>query len=190
LACLLPNHILPHFCLSGFLLDQRLKLINNHKRLPDSIHNFINYIYSDGEMLRRKNGHNPGTDWTLIISLTDLAYLLRMKDKIKHGERGRVLKEIEKISALVESMGLVKSYNLSDEDALVFELNVQETFPTADEDANLGDHDKPILLDTSRACDHPFSQSCPPLSQAKTVRLFRGRADFVLHAQEVGQVGQ
>jgi hypothetical protein len=130
-------------------LDQRLKLINNHKRLPDSIHNFINYIYSDGEMLRRKNGHNPGTDWTLIISLTDLAYLLRMKDKIKHGERGRVLKEIEKISALVESMGLVKSYNLSDEDALVFELNVQETFPTADEDANLGDRDKPITLVSS-----------------------------------------
>jgi len=127
-------------------LDQRLKLLNNHKRLPDSIHNFLNYIYSDGEMLRRKNGHSTGTDWTLVISLTDLAYLLRMKDKIKHGERGRVLKEIDKIAGLVKGMGIVKSYNLSDEDALVFELNVQETFPTADDEVNRVDRDKPITL--------------------------------------------
>jgi hypothetical protein len=117
-------------------LDQRLKLTNNHKRLPDSIYNFLNYIYSDGEMRRRKNGHNSETDWRLIISLTDLAYLLRMKDKIKHGERGRVSKEIDKIAGLVKAMGILRSYDLSEEDALVFELNGQEAFPTAADEAD------------------------------------------------------
>jgi len=130
-------------------LDQRLKLANNHKRLPDSIYNFLNYIYSDGEMRRRKKGHNPETDWRLIISLTDLAYLLRMKDKIKHGERGRVLKEIDKIAGLVKGMGILRSYDLSDEYALVFELNGQEAFPTAADEVNLEDRDKSFSLLTS-----------------------------------------
>ena len=130
-------------------LDKRLKLANNHKRLPDSIYNFLNYIYSDGEMRRRKKGHNPESDWRLIISLTDLAYLLRMKDKIKHGERGRVLKEIDKIAGLVKSIGILKSYDLSDEDALVFELNNQEAFPTADDEVNLEESDKPFGLVSS-----------------------------------------
>lgn len=116
-------------------LDQRLKLANNHKRLPDSIYNFLNYLYSDGEMLRRKSGHAPGTDWRLVISLTELAYLLRMKDKIKHGERGRVLREVDKIAGLIKGIGILKSYDLNDEDGLVFELNGQEVFPTSDEEA-------------------------------------------------------
>lgn len=130
-------------------LEQRLKLANNHKRLPDSIYNFLNYLYSDGEMLRRKNGHNPGTDWRLIISLTDLAYLLRMKDKIKHGERGRVLKEVDKIGGIVKGMGILRSYDLSDEDALVFDLNGQEVFPTADEEADSDGGNKPLGLVSS-----------------------------------------
>ena len=127
-------------------LDKRLMFANNHKRLPDSIYNFLNYIYSDGEMRRRKKGHNSETDWRLIISLTDLAYLLRMKDKIKHGERGRVLKEIDKIAGLVKTIRILKSYDLSDEDALVFELNNQEAFPRADDEVDLENGDKPFGL--------------------------------------------
>ena len=109
-------------------LEQRLKVANNHKRLPDSIYNFLDFIYSDGEMRRREKGHNPESDWRLVIALTDLAYLLRMKDKLKHGERGRVLREIDKIAGLVKVIGILQSYDLSDEDALVFELNGQRRF--------------------------------------------------------------
>ena len=127
-------------------LDERLTFANNHKRLPDSIYNFLNYIYSDGEMRRRKKGHNSDTDWRLIISLTDLAYLLRMKDKIKHGERGRVLKEIDKIAGLVKTIRILKSYDLSDEEALVFELNGQEAFPTPNDEVGLENGDKPFGL--------------------------------------------
>jgi hypothetical protein len=127
-------------------LDERLKLANGHKRLPDSIYNFLNYIYSDGEMRRRKKGHNPESDWRLIISMTDLAYLLRMKSRIKHGERGRVLKEIDKIAGLVKSIGILKSYDLGDEEALIFELNNQAAFPTADDQVNPEESDTPFGL--------------------------------------------
>jgi hypothetical protein len=130
-------------------LDQRLKVANNHKRLPDSIYNFLDFIYSDGEMRRRKKGHNPESDWRLIITLTELAYLLRMKDKIKHGERGRVLREIDKIAGLVKTMGILRSYDLRNEDALVFEINGQEAFPAADEEGDLGNGSKPIGLMSS-----------------------------------------
>jgi hypothetical protein len=127
-------------------LEQRLRLASNHKRLPDSIHNFLNYIYGDGEMLRRKKGHNPETDWTLTVSLTDLAYLLRMKDKLKHGERGRVLKEIDKIAGLVKAVGILKSYDLSNEDALTFEINGQEAFPAMDDELSLPNGNKAFSL--------------------------------------------
>jgi hypothetical protein len=110
-------------------LEQRLRLASNHRRLPDSIYNFLNYLYSEGEMLRRKKGHNPETDWTLRVSLTDLAYLLRMKDKIKHGERGRVLREIEKIAELVKTIGILKSFDLNNEEVLFFEIDGEEAFP-------------------------------------------------------------
>ena len=116
-------------------LEERLRLASNHRRLPDSMYNFLNYIYSEGEMLRRKKGHNPETDWTLRVSLTDLAYLLRMKDKIKHGERSRVLREIEKIAGLVKSIGILKSYDIGNEDALFFEIDGKEAFPGSGEAA-------------------------------------------------------
>jgi hypothetical protein len=120
-------------------LEQRLRLASNHKRLPDSMYNFLNYLYSEGEMLRRKKGHNPETDWTLRVSLTDLAYLLRMKDKIKHGERGRVSREIEKIAGLVKSIGILKSYDLGNEDALFFEIDGKEAFPGSGEETPMQD---------------------------------------------------
>jgi hypothetical protein len=116
-------------------LEERLRLASNHRRVPDSMYNFLNYLYSEGEMLRRKIGHNPETDWTLRVSLTDLAYLLRMKDKIKHGERGRVLREIEKIVGLVKGIGILKSYDLRNEDALFFEIDGKEAFPANGEEA-------------------------------------------------------
>ena len=127
-------------------LEQRLKVANNHKRLPDSIYNFLDFIYSDGEMRRREKGHNPESDWRLVIALTDLAYLLRMKDKLKHGERGRVLREIDKIAGLVKVIGILQSYDLSDEDALVFELNGQKAFPGTDEEVDLTNGSKAVDL--------------------------------------------
>ena len=127
-------------------LEQRLKVANNHKRLPDSIYNFLDFIYSDGEMRRREKGHNPESDWRLVIALTDLAYLLRMKDKLKHGERGRVLREIDKIAGLVKVIGILQSYDLSDEDALVFELNGQKAFPATDDEVDLTNGSKSVGL--------------------------------------------
>ena len=161
-------------------LDQRLKLANNHKRLPDSIYNFLNYIYSDGEMRRRKKGHNPESDWRLIISLTDLAYLLRMKDKIKHGDRGRVLKEIDKIAGLVKGMGILRSYDLSDEDVLVFELNGQEAFPTAADEVDLEVGGRPLgLLSSVKA----ILQN-PQHAAARTVIDTLSPAEFGASPQE------
>ncbi len=130
-------------------LDERLKRAAGHRRLPDSIYNFINYLFSDGEMRRRKNGHNPETDWRLVISLTDLAYLLRMTSRIKHGERGRVLKEIDKIASLAVEIDLLKTYHLGDEDALVFELNPGVAFPTMDDHVNPEDARKSLNLISS-----------------------------------------
>jgi hypothetical protein len=97
-------------------------------------------------MLRRKKGHNPETDWTLRVSLTDLAYLLRMKDKIKHGERGRVSREIEKIAGLVKSIGILKSYDLGNEEALFFEIDGKEAFPGNGEEAPMHDSSPHLSL--------------------------------------------
>jgi hypothetical protein len=130
-------------------LDERLKRAGGHRRLPDSVYNFINYLFSDGEMRRRKNGHNSEPDWRLVISLTDLAYLLRMTSRIKHGERSRVLREIDKIASLAVEIELLKSYNLGDEEALVFELNPSFAFPAIDDHVNPEDARKPFNLVSS-----------------------------------------
>ena len=130
-------------------LDERLKRAGGHRRLPDSIYNFINYLFSDGEMRRRKNGHNPDDDWRLVISLTDLAYLLRMTGRIKHGERGRVMKEIDKIAAMTVEIDLLKTYDLADEEALVFELNPAVAFPPLEDHVTPEYADKPFKLVSS-----------------------------------------
>jgi hypothetical protein len=127
-------------------LDERLKKASGQKRLPDSIFNFLTYIYSDGEMRRRKKGHNPDSDWKLVISLTDLAYLLRMKGRIKHGERGRILKEIDKIAGLVQVIGILESYDLADPEALVFEINGRKAFPVTEEETKLEGAEKVFPL--------------------------------------------
>jgi hypothetical protein len=130
-------------------LDERLKRAGGHRRMPDSIYNFINFLFSDGEMRRRKQGHNPNNDWRLVIALTDLAYLLRMTSRIKHGERGRVIKEIAKIATLAVEIDLLKTYNLEDEEALVFELNPGVAFPAADDRNNPQDAPNPFTLVSS-----------------------------------------
>jgi hypothetical protein len=130
-------------------LDERLRRAGGHRRLPDSVYNFINYLFSDGEMRRRKNAHNPDNDWRLVISLTDLAYLLRMASRIKHGERGRVIKEIDKIATLTVEIDLLKTYNLEDEEALVFELNAGVAFPAMDDRVNPQDAHNPFTLVSS-----------------------------------------
>jgi hypothetical protein len=146
-------------------LEERLRAANNHKRVPDSIYNFLAFIYSDGEMRRRKRGHNPECDWRLIIGMTDLAYLLRMKDKVKHGERARVLREIDKIAGLVKMMGVLRSYDLRDEYALVFELNFEEAFPTTDEELELSNGTRSIgLLSSVKAM-----LQAPQLAAVRTV---------------------
>ena len=127
-------------------LDERLKRASGHRRMPDSIYNFINYLFSDGEMRRRKNGHNPEGDWRLVISITDLAYLLRMTSRIKHGERGRVIKEIDKIATLAVEIDLLKSYDLGDEEAFVFELNPGVAFPATDDHVPPEDTHTPFKL--------------------------------------------
>ena len=127
-------------------LDERLKRASGHRRLPDSIYNFINYLFSDGEMRRRKNGHNAEDDWRLVISITDLAYLLRMTSRIKHGERGRVIKEIDKIATMAMEIDLLKTYDLGDEEAFVFELNPGVAFPATDDHVTPEDIHKPFKL--------------------------------------------
>lgn len=131
-----PFQIHQHYFRRPRELDERLKRAGGHRRLPDSVYNFINYLFSDGEMRRRKNGHNLDSDWRLVISLTDLAYLLRMTSRIKHGKRGRVMKEFDKIATMAVEIDLLKTYDLRDEESLVFELNPGVAFPAMDDHVN------------------------------------------------------
>lgn len=127
-------------------IEERLKLANDHRRLPDSTYNFINYLYGDGEMRRRRKQHQPDLDWKLTVSLTDLAHMLRMTDKLRNGEHRRILKEIDRIAGLTLKIGILASYDLSDDERLVFELNGRQAFPEGEERVAVIEGNRPFSL--------------------------------------------
>jgi hypothetical protein len=91
---------------------------NDRKRLPDHLQFFLHWLLSDGDKRRRLKERQPSLDWVISQPLEQLARLCRMTNRLRHGERSRILDDLTRDAVVVKNAGYITEFDFSDEAAL------------------------------------------------------------------------
>jgi hypothetical protein len=117
------DQIAQHYISRPADLFTRVRLALGGKRPPVHLSYFITWILSDGEQRRSRNKREGTEIWTIEQSLDNLAHMCRLTERLKHGERKRILKDFESDAALCKKIGLITGYDFTTEDRLNVTLN-------------------------------------------------------------------
>jgi hypothetical protein len=117
------DQIAQHYISRPADLFTRVRLALGGKRPPAHLGYFITWILSDGEQRRSRNKREGTEIWTIEQSLDNLAHMCRLTDRLKHGERKRILNDFKSDAALCQKIGLITGYDFAAEDRLNVTLN-------------------------------------------------------------------
>ena len=117
------DQIAQHYISRPADLFTRVRLALGGKRPPVHLGYFITWILSDGEQRRSRNKREGTEIWTIEQTLDNLTHMCRLTERLKHGERKRILKDFESDAALCKKIGLITGYDFTDEDRLNVTLN-------------------------------------------------------------------
>jgi len=117
------DQIAQHYISRPADLFTRIRLELGGKRPPVHLSYFITWILSDGEARRSRNKREGTEIWTIEQTLENLTHMCRLTERLKHGERKRILQDFETDAALCKKIGLITAYDLRDEDRLCVTLN-------------------------------------------------------------------
>jgi hypothetical protein len=117
------DQIAQHYISRPADLFTRVRLALGGKRPPTHLGYFITWILSDGEQRRSRNKREGTEIWTIEQPLDNLTHMCRLTERLKHGERKRILADFERDAALCKTIGLITAYDFADEDRLNVTLN-------------------------------------------------------------------
>jgi hypothetical protein len=117
------DQIAQHYISRPADLFTRVRLALGGKRPPTHLGYFITWILSDGEQRRSRNKREGTEIWAIEQTLDNLTHMCRLTERLKHGERKRILKDFESDAALCKKIGLITGYNFADEERLNVTLN-------------------------------------------------------------------
>ena len=121
------DQIAQHYISRPADLFTRIRLELGGKRPPVHLSYFITWILSDGEARRSRNKREGTEIWTIEQTLENLTHMCRLTERLKHGERKRILQDFETDAALCKKIGLITAYDLRDEDRLCVTLIQRNT---------------------------------------------------------------
>jgi hypothetical protein len=125
------DQIAQHYISRPADLFTRLRLVLGGNRPPVHLSYFITWILSDGEQRRSRNKREGTEIWTIEQSLDNLAHMCRLTERLKHGERGRILKDFESDAALCKKIGLITGYDFASQERLKVTLNPAQHYADA-----------------------------------------------------------
>jgi hypothetical protein len=117
------DQIAQHYISRPADLFTRIRLELGGKRPPVHLGYFITWILSDGEQRRSRNKREGTEIWTIEQTLENLTHMCRLTERLKHGERKRILQDFDSDAALCKKIGLITAYDFRDEDRLCVTLN-------------------------------------------------------------------
>jgi hypothetical protein len=117
------DQIAQHYISRPADLFTRLRLELGGKRPPVHLGYFVTWLLSDGEARRSRNKREGTEIWIIEQTLENLTHMCRLTDRLKHGERKRILQDFEADAALCKKIGLITAYDFRDENRLCVTLN-------------------------------------------------------------------